>query len=152
MARGFTGQAFIGRAEKRQRLTATLEWAEEGRPRLVLAGDAGKCKTRLLMQLADRARRRGVRVLASGYVELGDIGLAYLPVVDALRGLADDPADAELLTEVATIMPGLGRLLPAVARPGPTGMSGDGLDQLQVFDAVRALLMRRSEQSRWWSC
>jgi hypothetical protein len=64
-----------------------------------------------------------------------------------MKVYADNPAEAELLAEVATVMPGLGRLLPAVARPGPTGVSGDGLDQLQVFDAVRALLMRRSEQS-----
>src|SRR4029453_3091872 len=48
---------------------------------------------------------------------------------------------------VAMTAPGLGRLLPAVARPGPMGAHGDGLDQLQVFDAVRALLVRRSQRS-----
>jgi predicted ATPase len=148
MSGGFTSQAFIGRADELQRLGAALERAEQGRPRLVLlAGEAGVGKTRLLLEFADQARRRGARVLAGGCVELGDIGLAYLPVVDALRGLGDDPADAELLAEVAMTAPGLGRLLPAVARPGPVGAHGDGLDQLQVFDAVRVLLMRRSERS-----
>jgi DNA-binding CsgD family transcriptional regulator/tetratricopeptide (TPR) repeat protein len=148
MSGGFTSHAFIGRAEELWRLAATLDRAEQGRPQLVLlAGEAGMGKTRLLLEFADRARQRGVRVLAGGCVELGDIGLAYLPVVDALRGLADDPAEAELLAEVATIAPALGRLLPGVARPGPTGALGDGLEQLQVFDAVRALLMRRSERS-----
>src|SRR5512133_1578950 len=89
-----------------------------------------------------------MRVLAGGCVELGDIGLAYLPVVDALHGLADDPAEAELLAEVATTAPGLGRLLPGIEQAGPVvGLVGDGQDQLQVFDAVRVLLMRCSEQS-----
>jgi DNA-binding CsgD family transcriptional regulator/tetratricopeptide (TPR) repeat protein len=148
MSGGFTSQAFIGRADELQRLAATLERAEQGRPQLVLlAGEAGVGKTRLLLEFADQARRRGARVLAGGCVELGDLGLAYLPVVDALRGLGEEPAEAELLAEVAMTAPGLGRLLPAVARPGPMGAHGDGLDQLQVFDAVRVLLMRRSERS-----
>jgi predicted ATPase len=148
MSGGFTSQAFIGRADELQRLAATLERAEQGRPRLVLlAGEAGVGKTRLLLEFADQARLGGARVLAGGCVGLGDIGLAYLPVVDALRGLGNDPAEAELLAEVAMTAPGLGRLLPAVVRPGPVGVHGDGLDQLQVFDAVRVLLMRRSERS-----
>jgi predicted ATPase len=149
MAGWFTTTAFIGRDGELHRLAALLDHAEHGRPQLVLlAGEAGVGKTRLLAQFADRAEQRGVRVLAGGCVELGDIGLAYLPVVDALRGLADDPAEAELLAEVATTAPGLGRLLPGVVRPGPTGALIDsGLGQLQVFDAVRALLLRCSERS-----
>jgi predicted ATPase len=147
MAGGFTSRAFIGRAEELRRLAATLDRAEQDQPQLVLlAGDAGLGKTRLLLEFADRARRRGSRVLVGGCVELGDIGLAYLPVVDALRGLVDDPEEAELVAEVAATAPGLGRLLPEVARSGPTG-AGDGLEQLQVFDAVRALLLRRSQRS-----
>lgn len=148
MADEITNPTFIGRAEELQRLDAALDRAGQGRPQLVLlAGEAGVGKTRVLLEFADRAQARGVRVLAGGCVELGDIGLAYLPVVDALRGLANDPAEAELLAEVAAITPGLGRLLPGVAPPGPAGMPSDGVDQLQVFDAVRALLIRRSQRS-----
>ena len=85
----FRAQGFIGRADELGRLKATLDRAEQRRPQVVLlAGDAGVGKTRLLLEFADQARQRGVRVLAGGCVELGDIGLAYLPVVDALRGLA----------------------------------------------------------------
>jgi DNA-binding CsgD family transcriptional regulator/tetratricopeptide (TPR) repeat protein len=149
MAGGFTSRAFIGRAEELRRLGATLDRAEQAQPQLVLVtGDAGVGKTRLLVEFADRAQQRGWRVLVGGCVELGDIGLAYLPVMDALRGLVDDPEEADLVAEVAAAAPGLGRLLPEVARSGPTGaLAGDGLEQLQVFDAVRALLLRRSQRS-----
>jgi DNA-binding CsgD family transcriptional regulator/tetratricopeptide (TPR) repeat protein len=149
MAGGFTSRAFIGRAEELRRLGATLDRAEQEQPQLVLlAGDAGMGKTRLLLEFAGRAHQRGWRVLVGGCVELGDIGLAYLPVVDALRGLVEDSEEADLVAEVATTAPGLGRLLPEVARSGPTGaLAGDGQDQLQVFDAVRALLLRRSQRS-----
>ncbi len=125
-----------------------MDRADQGRPQVVLlAGDAGVGKTRLLAEFVGRAHGRGVRVLAGGCVELGDIGLPYLPVLDALRELAADPEEAELLAEVATIAPGLGRLLPGVAPPGPTDEPGHGVDQLQVFDAVRVLLVRRAQRS-----
>jgi DNA-binding CsgD family transcriptional regulator/tetratricopeptide (TPR) repeat protein len=149
MAGGFTSRAFIGRAEELRRLAATLDRAEQGQPQLVLvAGDAGVGKTRLLVEFADRARQRGSRVLVGGCVELGDIGLAYLPVLDALRGLVNDPEEADLVAEVAATAPGLGRLLPGIETVRPTGaLVGDGQDQLQVFDAVRALLLRRAQPS-----
>jgi DNA-binding NarL/FixJ family response regulator/tetratricopeptide (TPR) repeat protein len=146
MAGGFTSSAFIGRAVELRRLDAVLERAEQGSPQVVLvAGDAGVGKTRLLLAFADRARRRGMRVLAGGCVELGDIGLAYLPVIDALRELADDPEEARLLAAVATTAPGLGRLLPGIG--AETGRTGDGLEQLQVLDAVRAVLVGLAERS-----
>ena len=60
-------------------------------------------------------------VLAGGCVELGDIGLAYLPIVDALAGLAEQAADAELLAEVTENTPSLGRLLPGFGGAGGGG-------------------------------
>ena len=145
MAGEFPSSAFIGRAFELRRLDAVLERAEQGSPQVVLvAGDAGVGKTRLLLALADRARRRGMRVLMGASVELGDIGLAYLPVVDALRELADDPEEARLLADAATTAPGLGRLLPGIDLAAPTG---DALDQLQVLDAVRAVLVSCAQRS-----
>jgi DNA-binding CsgD family transcriptional regulator len=139
------GSAFVGRAAELRRLDAVLHRAEQGSPQVVLlAGDAGVGKTRLLLALADRARRDGTRVLAGGCVELGDIGLAYLPVVDALRELTEDPEEARLLAGAAMTAPGLGRLLPGIE---PAGPAGDGLDQLQVLDAMRAVLVGLAERS-----
>jgi DNA-binding CsgD family transcriptional regulator/tetratricopeptide (TPR) repeat protein len=145
MAGEFPSSAFIGRAVELGQLDAVLDRAGQGRPQVVLvAGDAGVGKTRLLLALADRARRRGMRVLSGGCVELGDIGLPYLPVVDALRELADDPEEAGLLAGAAMTAPGLGRLLPGIE---PAGPAGDDLDQLQVLDALRAVLVGLSERS-----
>jgi predicted ATPase len=149
MAVGITSPTFIGRVEELQRLEATLGRAEHGRPQVVLlAGDAGVGKTRMLSEFIGRAQGRGVRALVGGCVELGDIGLPYLPVIDALRGLAADPEEAELLAEVATTAPAIGRLLPGVRSAGSAGTHvTDGVDQLQVFEGIRALLVGRSEQS-----
>jgi DNA-binding NarL/FixJ family response regulator/tetratricopeptide (TPR) repeat protein len=145
MAGEVSSSAFIGRAVELRRLDAALERAGQGSPQVVLvAGDAGVGKTRLLLALADRARRRGMRVLTGGCVELGDIGLPYLPVVDALRELADDPEEARLLAGAAMTAPGLDRLLPGIE---PAGPAGDDLDQLQVLDALRAVLVGLSERS-----
>ena len=145
MAGEFQSSTFIGRAVELRRLDALLERAGQGSPQVVLvAGDAGVGKTRLLLALADRARQRGTRVLMGASVELGDIGFAYLPVVDALRELADDPEEARLLTGAAMTAPALGRLLPGIE---PAGPAGDSLDQLQVLDAVRAVLVGLAERS-----
>ena len=120
------GSALVGRAVEVGRLDTVLDRAGEGQPQVVLvAGDAGVGKTRLLLALGDRARRRGMRVLAGACVELGDIGLAYLPVVDALRGLADDPEEAELLARAATTA-GARRGAGGAGRPLRTVVGGAG--------------------------
>jgi predicted ATPase len=52
MAGEFPSSAFIGRAVELGRLDVVLERAEQGRPQVVLvAGDAGVGKTRLLLRL-----------------------------------------------------------------------------------------------------
>jgi predicted ATPase/DNA-binding NarL/FixJ family response regulator len=147
MAVGFLDSRFVGRVEELGRLLAVLERTEQGKPATVLlAGDAGIGKTRLLDELRDQAQRRGYQVLVGGGLEVGDVGLPYVAVVIALRGFAADAVNEELLAVAAKGLPGLERLLPELARE-PTAVSalGGGLDQLQLFDSIRALLVRLSE-------
>jgi hypothetical protein len=61
---------FVGRGEELARLLAALEQAEQGRPAMVLlAGDAGVGKTRLLIELAEGVSRgaSGSPVSVSGF-------------------------------------------------------------------------------------
>ena len=79
----------VGRAEELDRLLAAVDRVRTGRfAAVLLAGDAGVGKTRLLDELATRAAARGVRVLTGHCVDLGEVGLRYLPFVDLLRPVA----------------------------------------------------------------
>ncbi|MDP5185191.1 AAA family ATPase [Blastococcus sp. BMG 814] len=145
----------VGRAEELARLLAQVERAVAGRAcATLLAGDAGVGKTRLLDELGRRAAERGLRVLTGHCVDLGDVGLPYLPFVDLLRPLAADPElvpaarSNPVLTGFLAGHPGavvpvpppgegldLGRPLPHRAAPQPVD---DG--RLQLFESVAALL------------
>ncbi len=143
----------MGRAEELDHLLAHVDRAAAGRPSAVLlAGDAGVGKTRLLDELAARAGERGVRVLVGHCVDLGDVGLPYLPFVDLLRPVAADPA----LAPAAAGLPALTDLLAgrpgvASAESADAGDFGRGLPhrslrpavddgRLQLFESVAALL------------
>jgi DNA-binding CsgD family transcriptional regulator/tetratricopeptide (TPR) repeat protein len=142
-----TNPIFVGRAEELDRLLGLLGRAEHGRPAAgLVAGDAGVGKTRLLAELADLAAKRDVRVLLGGCMEVGDVGLPYVPFVDAFRDLGTRPGEAEVAAPLVAAVPSLGRLLPElgqvrVAAPAP----GDGFERVQLFDAVLTLLVRLSE-------
>src|SRR5206468_5645837 len=97
---------FVGRAEELDRLLAVLARAEQGRPAVgLVAGDAGVGKTRLLQELAVRAEARGARVLVGGCMEAGDVGLPYVPFVDAFRDVGGHPGEAALAAPVVAAVP-----------------------------------------------
>jgi predicted ATPase len=101
MADQVTTGRFVGRTNELAWLHQLLARAGGGQPLLVLlGGEAGVGKTRLVEQLAATARERGVRVLAGGCVPLGEEGLPFAPVIEALRGLAGD-LDTDELQAVA---------------------------------------------------
>jgi DNA-binding CsgD family transcriptional regulator len=83
----------VGRADEFSRLTAALDRAQAGHPAAVLlAGDAGVGKTRLLTELASWAAAAGLTVLVGHCVDIGVAGLPYLPFAEALQQLADPAA------------------------------------------------------------
>ena len=83
----------MGRTNELAELVAAMTRAAEGTPGLVVVGgEAGVGKSRLLSELAARGVNDGLRVLLGQCVELDEATIPLLPVADALRGLAEDGA------------------------------------------------------------
>lgn len=90
---------FVGRAEELERLGAAYEVILGGRTLTVLvSGDAGIGKSRLVEEFSDRVRLQGA-VVATGMCVPGDAALPYAPVVGILRDLTrqSDAAPAQEL-------------------------------------------------------
>jgi len=130
MAIRLSSPTFVGRRAELGQLQAAIERAARGQPGLVLvAGEAGIGKTRLLEELAAWARDRGHRVLIGGCVSLSAEVAPFAPIVEALRPLAHDLPQAELDDVLGPSAHGLGPLMPDLAplgeATGPTGISPD---------------------------
>ena len=116
---------FIGRTLELERLEAALAAAAGGEPQVLLvAGDAGVGKTRLVAEFTARARASGAQVLAGGCVPVGDAGLPFAAVSEALRGLVRTVGRSafEMLAgpgrgELARLVPDLGPVAPAASDP-----------------------------------
>jgi DNA-binding CsgD family transcriptional regulator/tetratricopeptide (TPR) repeat protein len=86
MAARISSPVFIGRGDELQRLEAVLAGAREGASgRVIVGGEAGVGKTRLLAELRAGAESAGMRFLTGGCVDLGDGAPPYDPLVAALR-------------------------------------------------------------------
>ncbi len=128
-----------------------LERAAAGEPGVLLVGgDAGVGKTRLVSHLAATAEQAGARVVVAHCVDLGDVGIPYLPFTEALTHLrqpapstrpearagADD--GAARVAELVAQRPALARLLdPAGAR---AGSDAEHAERLQLFDGIASSL------------
>ncbi|MFJ8252264.1 AAA family ATPase [Streptomyces sp. NPDC094466] len=103
---------FVGRAEEFAALTEALARAAAGEPQaLLIGGEAGVGKTRLVEQFVMAAERRDAVVAVGSCVEIGADGLPFAPFPTALRALR-----RSLPEEMAAACAGqegeLARLLP----------------------------------------
>ena len=78
----------VGRVEPLRRLVERLELIRTGPTGVILiSGEPGIGKSRLLDELVDAARARGIEVLAGGCRER-NLAIPYLPIGEALEGFA----------------------------------------------------------------
>lgn len=134
---------FVGRADELGVLHDALSRAAAGEPQaLLLGGEAGVGKTRLVEEFATAACREGAVVVLGGCVEIGADGLPFAPFSTALRSLR-----RQLPDEVAAAADGqeaeLARLLPEL---GETPRRPDGRHDeegtARLFELTARLLER----------
>ena len=92
--------AFVGRAQEIERLLAAFKSAaaDEGAATVLLGGEAGVGKTRLVAELASRVREAGGIVLAGSCLDLTNAALPFGPVVQALRARCCEPSTPQRST------------------------------------------------------
>ncbi|MGH8963573.1 MAG: helix-turn-helix transcriptional regulator [Jatrophihabitantaceae bacterium] len=123
----------VGRSAELATLVDAVRHAQAGQASVVvLDGDAGVGKTRVLTELLERARDIGALPLIGHCVDLGDAPPPYLPFTEAFARLAAyQPA---VVDGLRAAFGDLGRLLP---RGGELpGAPGDRADRGELFEAV----------------
>ncbi|MEU1363221.1 AAA family ATPase [Micromonospora zamorensis] len=137
----------VGRHREIAALRDALGRARVGEPTTVLVGgEAGVGKTRLLEEFGAWATGGGARVLVGQCLELGEAGLPFAPFAAALRAVlrADGPeVFAGYEAEFAPLLPELGRASAALAAPRAVPISDAPRGYL--FDLVAELFQRLAD-------
>src|SRR3954463_5254763 len=150
MPRRLSSPVFVGRSDEFAALLAAARSAEDSNPSIVLVGgEAGVGKSRLVAEASTRLREDGWLVLEGGSVALGDDALPFGPIVEVLRALARDVDPATVAAAAAPALPALARLVPELA----AGASDDAVGaaaitsqpdllQIRIFEGLLNLLGR----------
>src|SRR5215207_128065 len=127
-----SSRTIVGRAEPLRLLGVLLDAVARSQPQLLLVtGEPGVGKTRLLGELERRAGERGMLLLHGECVDFGGAELPYAPFVGALR---DVPAGRSLDDDRRGALAGL------FPRLGGTTRAGDAFGQARLFELLLELL------------
>ena len=114
----YVSPRFIGRRAERATLAQAVATLRAGEGTVVLIeGEAGIGKSRLLDEGLREARSNGARVLIGGCVRLDDDAAPLAPIAEALRNLAAETPSAELAGLLGPAREVLAGLLPGLTDP-----------------------------------
>ena len=148
MSRRLSSPIFVGRSRELQELLSAADSAASGQPTLILVGgEAGVGKSRLVEEAVARLRDQDWLVLEGGAVALGEDALPFGPIVEALRSLARQ-VDPERIAEAAgPSLAELARLVPEVSTVEGVEVATGQTQWLQtrIFEGALRLLGRLGE-------
>ena len=148
MSGGLVSPVFVGRHAERSELMGLVEAAVAGAAEFVMiSGESGVGKSRLVADVVEVATARGMRVLAGNCVQQGAAGLPYAPLVDALRLVARsmprESFDALLGPARGPILRLLPNLAPITIAPPEDAV----VETSQLLELILGVLERLSDLS-----
>jgi len=125
---------FVGRSDELRRLAEAVD-LETGQPpaHVLLAGDAGVGKSRLIGEFSRDAEARGWRVMTGHCLDFAS-ALPYLPFTEAIGRLAAEEGD--LAAELVAARPALARLHPSHRVMAETTVREEPTGRATLFEAV----------------
>ena len=112
VARRVSSPVFVGREEELKALRAALGGAAAGRAQgLLLAGDSGVGKTRLLHEFRESTGASRTQWLSGECISLAGAELPFAPITAALRSMIEELRELD----VPTAAPELARLIPEIS-------------------------------------
>jgi DNA-binding CsgD family transcriptional regulator/tetratricopeptide (TPR) repeat protein len=156
LSEGIEQRTLIGRVREVARLEAALEGLgatpADGRT-IVIGGEAGIGKSRLVAALVEIARERGAAVLVGACLPSPTGSVPYAPFVEALRGLTRSTEPGRLAGLLGPARDEIGRLFPEIAHPiaappgramapRPDASEADRSGQGRLFEAILTVLER----------
>ncbi|MFP5319499.1 MAG: helix-turn-helix transcriptional regulator [Acidimicrobiia bacterium] len=135
MAERVASPVFVGRRAELAALEAAL--ASAGRTAAVLVGgEAGAGKSRLVGEFTTAAAASGARVLAGACVALGAESLPYAPFMGVLGQLAAEVGPDGIEALVGPGRVDLARLVPELRRPGDDSRPSGPAERAVLFQVV----------------
>jgi predicted ATPase/DNA-binding CsgD family transcriptional regulator len=139
----------IGRHAELQQLDDALRAVRSGSGRVVLvAGEAGVGKTRLIRAFGDQGRALPATTVLHGHCDDEDPAVPYGPFVDVVRALLRFQGPETLLHAAGPWAGDLARLLPELAPlTSPAGTDADPqMQKRRLFEAIRCALQPTKER------
>jgi len=131
---------FVGRAAELEALRGALARVREGGPEtILLGGEAGGGKTRLITEFTHDVR---TRVLCGECLELGSDGLPYAPFAAILRELVRELGVERVRSQIPGGPGELARLLPGLGDPPPAGEES----RARLYEQILTLFERVAEE------
>ena len=138
MTRTVVSPDLVGREAQLGRLDEALSRAEVGLPGTVLLpGEAGVGKTRLLREFLAVARDRGATALLGACVEISAGDLPFVPFRSVLRQMLRDRSEQGMAALLGPTWQHLHVLLPELA---PAHPADEGLEAPHAFEVMAAVV------------
>ena len=112
---------------------------------VIVGGEAGMGKTRLVADLVTRARRRGC-VVVSGVCSEAELSLPYLPFLEAIGNHLAREDVVTLRERLGSATDDLAQLFPQMGRPQPPGSDAQQA-KLRLFESILLLLRDAARSS-----